>query len=46
MDAATGMHEDAAAWERMGEAFGVARRMVEVEGRETGLEGELVWDKA
>jgi hypothetical protein len=36
VDAATGMHEDAAAWERMGEAFGVARRMVEVEGRETG----------
>jgi hypothetical protein len=33
---ATGMHEDAAAWERMEEAFGVERRMVEV--HETGLE--------
>ena len=38
MDAVTGMHGDAAAWETMGEAFAVARRTVEVEVRETGLE--------
>lgn len=37
MDAATGMHGDAAVWGTMEEAFGAARRMVEVEVRETGL---------
>ena len=40
MDVATGIHGDAAVWGTMEEAFGVARRMVEVEAevRETGLE--------
>ena len=38
MDAVAGMHADAAVWGTMEEAFGAARRMVEVEVRETGLE--------